>query len=219
MRVAIVGYGRVGIRTARILQEEGHEVIIVDNDPEKVRRAKGEGFTTIFGDGSDPEVLAEVDLDRVEAVAALTGDVDINHEICLLANEYGTRTVLRVDADYPKEQYRRYADAADAIVYPEQLGAAGAKTALLGGDIAILAELAENLQLLVLTVQDGAPVVGETIGRLSLPAGARLYAHGHGDESLTIPLPSTMLEPGDRVALLVDQNETEETRQVFLGEA
>lgn len=218
MRAVIVGYGRVGIRTARILSEEGHEVIVIDNNPEKVRRAEGEGFQSIRGEGDQREVLESADLDRADALAALTGDVEVNHRACVIANEYGIRTVLRVDADYPDERYRRYAQAADAIIYPEQLGAAGAKTALLGGDVAVLAELAENLQFLVLTVKDGAPVVGETIGRLELPDAARLYAHGHGDESMTIPLPSEILEPGDRVALLVDRNEVEQTRAYFLGD-
>lgn len=219
MRAVIVGYGRVGIRTARILGEEGHEVIVIDNNPEKVRRAEGEGFQAILGEGDDREVLEQADLDRAGALAALTGDVDINHRACLIANEYGLRTVLRVDADYPDERYRRYAEAADAIIYPEQLGAAGAKTALLGGDVAVLAELAEHLQFLVLTVKEGAPVVGETLGRLELPEGSRLYAHGHGDESMTIPLPSSMLEPDDRVALLVDLEHVDETRRYFLGDA
>lgn len=218
MRAVIVGYGRVGIRTSRILKEEGHEVVIVDNDPEKITRAENEGFTAHFGEGDDQSVLEKAIDPGADVLAALTGDVEVNHSACRFAGEHGLRTVLRIDADYPQEQYERYEAAADAIIYPELLGAAGAKTALLGGDVSVLAELAENLQLTVLTVKPEAPAVGKTIGRLELPANARLYAHGQGDESLTIPLPSTELEPGDRVALLVDRQSLEETRQCFLGE-
>lgn len=219
MRAVIVGYGRVGIRTARIMKEEGHEVVIIDNDPEKITRAENEGFTAHFGDGDDQTVLEEAIEPGADVLAALTGEVETNHAACLFAGERGLRTVLRIDADYPQEQYQRYEDAADAIIYPELLGAAGAKTALLGGDVSVLAELAENLQLTVLTVKSGAPAVGETIGRIDLPANARLYAHGQGDESLTIPLPSTRLEPGDRVALLVDSQSMGETRTFFLGDS
>ncbi len=219
MRAVIVGYGRVGIRTARILKEEGHEVVIVDNDPEKISRAENEGFTAHFGAGDDEAVLDKAIAPGADVLAALTGDVEVNHNCCLYAGEQGLRTVLRIDADYPDEQYQRYSESADAIIYPELLGAAGAKTALLGGDVSVLAELAENLQLTVLTVKTGAEVVGQTIGRLELPTGARLYAHGRGDESLTIPLPSTQLDAGDRVALLVDRESLEETRACFLGDA
>lgn len=218
MRAVIVGYGRVGIRTARILKEEGHEVAIVDNDPEKISRAENEGFSAHYGVADDTEVLDKAIEPEADVLAALTGDVEANHAACVHAANRGLRTVLRIDADYPDAQYRRYADAADAIIYPELLGAAGAKTALLGGDISVLAELAENLQLTVLAVGPDAPVVGETIGRIEPPEGVRLYAHGRGDESLTIPLPSTELEPGDRVALLVDRSAFDEARRYFYGD-
>lgn len=217
MRAVIVGYGRVGIRTARILREEGHSVVVVDHDPSKVRRAEADGFVAIEGEGDDTATLEAAGLSEADVLAALTGDVEVNQAACLLAEEHGLRTVLRVDADYSDELYREYEASADAIIYPEQLGAAGAKTALLGGDVAVLAELAENLQLLVLTVGPDAPVVDETIGRLGLPDGARLYAHGRGDESLTIPLPSTRLRAGDRVALLVESDAVTATRTHILG--
>ncbi len=217
MRAVIVGYGRVGIRTARILDEEGHTVTVIDIDPAKVRRAQQDGFFSVLGDASDAAILEEAKLSEADAVAALTADVDVNHAVCQEASEAGLRTVMRIDADYPDDQFRRYEAAADAIIYPEQLGAAGAKNALLGGDVAVIAELAEHLRLLVLTVKPDAPVIGATVGRAELPAGARLYAHGRGDESMTIPLPSTSLEAGDRVALIVEEDAVAATREAILG--
>ncbi|MFP4590673.1 MAG: potassium channel family protein [Halobacteriales archaeon] len=219
MRAVIVGYGRVGIRTARILAEEGHQVTVVDLDPEKVRRAHKAGYVAIHGDASDPEVLAQAQLGEADAVAALTSDVGVNHGVCTAAAEHDLRTVLRVEEDYPDAEFRRYETAADAIVYPAQLGAAGAKIALLGGDSAVIAELAEHLQLLVLTVKADAPVEGVTVGRVQLPAGARLYAHGRGDESMTLPLPSTRLEAGDRLALIVEADAVGATREAVQGTA
>ena len=35
MRFVIIGAGRVGLRTARVLREEGHEVVLVENDTKK----------------------------------------------------------------------------------------------------------------------------------------------------------------------------------------
>ena len=63
MKFLIVGFGRVGMRTARVLQSEGHDLVIVDNDPEKVERARGEGFTVVEGDALSvglPEFTASV---------------------------------------------------------------------------------------------------------------------------------------------------------------
>ncbi|MFC6725814.1 NAD-binding protein, partial [Halobium palmae] len=59
MRFVIVGYGRVGARTARILGEEGHDLVVVENDRDKVERAREAGFEVVEGDGSVESVLQE----------------------------------------------------------------------------------------------------------------------------------------------------------------
>ena len=48
MKFVIVGYGRVGTRTARILQSEGHDVVIVERDHEKVGRAEEAGVPVLL---------------------------------------------------------------------------------------------------------------------------------------------------------------------------
>ena len=57
MKFVIVGYGRVGMRTARILAEEDHEVTVIDTDADKIERAREEGFAGIAGDGSREEEI------------------------------------------------------------------------------------------------------------------------------------------------------------------
>ncbi|MFC6726734.1 NAD-binding protein, partial [Halobium palmae] len=39
MRFVITGSGRVGLRTARVLREEGHEVTLVERDRDQAERA------------------------------------------------------------------------------------------------------------------------------------------------------------------------------------
>jgi len=57
MRFVIIGAGRVGLRTARVLEEEGHDVTIVERDSDRADRARNEGFDTFEGDGSREAVL------------------------------------------------------------------------------------------------------------------------------------------------------------------
>ncbi len=97
MKFVIVGYGRVGIRTARILREEGHDVIVVDTSPEKIKRAQKAGFETIEGDASEDSVLEQAGLDTVDAVGGLTGDLNVNFAACMIGKHHGCRTVLRID--------------------------------------------------------------------------------------------------------------------------
>jgi trk system potassium uptake protein TrkA len=219
MKFVIVGYGRVGARTARILSEEGHEVVVVERDSARVERAEEEGFVAIHGDGGDEETLRQAGLDTTDAVGGLTGDLNTNFAACTLGKHHGCHTVLRIDEDYRQEVYQEYADDVDEIVYPERLGAAGAKTALLGGDFDVIADLTEKLQVTVFPIREGSPAVGRRISALDLPESARIYAHGREEESMTIPLPGTELNVGDRVAVVVETPAVDEVRGALLPSA
>jgi len=64
MKFVIVGAGRVGLRTARVLNDEGHDVTVVERDPVLVERARDDGLTVVGGDGSQAGYIA---------IAALAG--------------------------------------------------------------------------------------------------------------------------------------------------
>ncbi|WP_126661444.1 potassium channel family protein [Haloterrigena salifodinae] len=216
MRFVIVGYGRVGSRTARITTEEGHDVVVVDNDPDRIDRAESDGFETIRGDGADEATLIDAGIEDAAAIGAFTPDLNVNFAACMVGDHHGCRTVLRIDEDYRQGIYEKYAADVDEIIYPERLGAAGAKTAMLGGDFNVVADIASNLQLTVLEIADDSPAVGKRMSELELPGGARIYAHGRARESLTIPLPGTELAAGDEIAVITETDRAEEVRETLL---
>ncbi|MDL5362506.1 TrkA family potassium uptake protein [Halalkalicoccus sp. NIPERK01] len=219
MRFVIIGAGRVGLRTARVLSAEGHEVVLVERDADMADRARTEGYEVVEGDGSRESVLEEAGIDAADAFGALTSDLNANFAACMIAKHHGCRTILRIDEDYREDIYRKYADEVDEIIYPERLGAIGAKNALLGGDIRAIADIAQNLQVVELTVQPGSPTKGYTISELSLPADATLLAFGKGDSPMAIPSPDQSLEAGDRLAVLADFGVLDDVRQLIVGDA
>jgi len=218
MRFVIVGFGRVGMRAARILQSEGYDLVIVDNDPGKVERAESEGFEVVEGDGSEESVLERARIADADGIAALTGDLNTNFAACMLGKHYGLRTVLRIDEDYRQEIFEKYAADVDEIIYPERLGAAGAKTALLGGDFNVLADLTEELSISSVTIPEGSPVVGKRVVEVDLRGDAHIYAHGRANEPMEIPLPQTRIEAGDDVALMAAPDDLPEIRAFLRGE-
>jgi trk system potassium uptake protein TrkA len=218
MKVVIVGYGRVGARTALVLREEGHDVTVVDNDETKVERAEEQGFEVVAGDGSTESVLRRAGVEDADAVGGLTGDPNVNFAACMVGKEFGCRAVMRVSEDYRQEIYERYADDVDEVIYPERLGAAGAKTALLGGNFDAIGDLTEGLRISTVVVPEGAPVVGRKVADVDLGSVGRIYAHGRSREPMTIPLPGTTVEPGDQMALLVEEDGLAEVRAILLGE-
>jgi trk system potassium uptake protein TrkA len=219
MRFVIVGYGRVGARTARVLKEEGHDVILVENDDQKVERAREAGFEVVEGDGSNEAILERAGVADADAVGGLTGDPNVNFAACMIGKEHGCRAIMRISEDYREEIYEQYAEDVDEVIYPERLGAAGAKTALLGGNFNALGDLTERLQLSTVTVPEGAPVVGQRVSEVDLGPRARIYAHSHDREEMTIPLPGTEIRVGDQLALIIDLDAVDEVKAALLGDA
>ncbi|WP_440007123.1 potassium channel family protein [Halomicrococcus sp. SG-WS-1] len=219
MRFVITGAGRVGLRTARVLREEGHDVVLVERDSNKADRARNDGFEVVDGDASKEEVLEEADLESADAVGGLTGDLNVNFAACMVGKHHGCRTVLRIDEDYREDIYRKFASDVDEVVYPERLGAIGAKNALLGGNVRAIADIAQNLQVVELTITDESPMRGYSISELELPANSRLLAFGKQDEPMRIPFPDDSLELGDRIAVLADFAVLEDVRQILVGNA
>ncbi|QLK25923.1 TrkA family potassium uptake protein [Natrinema zhouii] len=218
MQFVIIGAGRVGLRTARVLRDEDHDVTLVERDEPTLRRARNQGFTVVEGDGSREDVLEEAGIESADAVGALSGDLNVNFTACMIGNHYGCRTVMRIDEAYREGIYRKYADQVDEIIYPERLGAIGAKNALLGGTIRAIADIAPHLQVVELTITTEAPVNGYTISELQLPADATVLAFGKGDQPLGIPTEDLSLEDGDRLVVLADFDVLSEVRQLLVGE-
>ncbi|MFB6096878.1 MAG: TrkA family potassium uptake protein [Haloferacaceae archaeon] len=217
MRFVIIGAGRVGLRTARVLREEGHQVLLVERDHDIAERARSDGFEVIEGDGSREAVLEDAGIETADAVGALTGDLNVNFAACMIGKHHGSRTVMRIDEDYREEIYQQYADEVDEVIYPERLGAIGAKNALLGGSIQAIADIAQNLQVVMFTISQQSPMRGYSIDEVALPAQARILAFGKADEAMSIPLPDDSLEAGDRIAVLADFEVLEEVRQLLVG--
>ena len=218
MEFCLIGAGRVGLRTARVLREEGHDVTLIEADPATANRAREAGFEPIEGDGSRESVLETAGVDEAAAVGALTGDLNVNFAACLIAKHHGCRTVMRIDEDYREGIYQQYAEEVDEVVYPERLGAIGAKNALLGGSLTAIADVAQNLQILRITITEASPIRGYTLSEVALPAESRILAFGKGDEPMGIPLPDDSIEVGDSLAVLADFSELAAVRQLLVGE-
>ena len=217
MRFVIVGAGRVGLRTARVLAEEGHDVVVVEPDAAQAERAEKRGLEVVVGDGSREEVLLQAGVENADAIGALSGDLNVNFAACMIGKHHGARTVLRVDEDYREEVYREYSAEVDEIIYPERLGAIAAKNALLGGNVRAIVDVTPNLQVLDLAVTAESPMLGYTIGELELPGNSAVLAFGKAGEPMAIPLEDDSLEEGDRLAVLADFEVLEDVHRIIVG--
>lgn len=88
MQIIIIGCGKVGTRFAQVLSEEGHEVVIVDNDSNSFKALASEfDGITITGVPIDQDVLKKAGIETADVLAAVTPDDNINIMICQVAKE------------------------------------------------------------------------------------------------------------------------------------
>ena len=72
MKILIMGCGRVGARLASLLDEDGHEVTILDIDTYSFRRLPPSfGGTALYGNGIDEEALKKAGIEDCDVFVAL----------------------------------------------------------------------------------------------------------------------------------------------------
>jgi glutathione-regulated potassium-efflux system protein KefB len=88
-QVIIGGYGRMGHTVATLLKASGISFIAFDSDPKRVAQGRAEGHAVMYGDISDPELLAAAHVQRASLVV-LTMDrgATVLRTVTLLSNSY-----------------------------------------------------------------------------------------------------------------------------------
>src|SRR5207248_6563466 len=86
VKVAIAGAGNVGVYIAGDLREAGHDVMVIEQDPDLVARLRSTLDVLWFiADACEVSSLHEAGLETVDVVVAATGDDEDNLVISLLA--------------------------------------------------------------------------------------------------------------------------------------
>lgn len=100
MKVIILGSGRVGSSIALQLLGIGHEVVVIDNDPDSLLRLGGDDFAGAFlvGDALDADVLERAGIASADCFLASTDDDNTNVVVAQIAQRrYGVgQVVVRV---------------------------------------------------------------------------------------------------------------------------
>lgn len=211
-RIVVVGSGRLGLRTARLLDDRGHSVVIVERNPDRVRDAADAYVATIIeGDATRPSILEQAGIQEADVVAALTDTMGTNIAVCQITKRIApsTRTVMRtVHSD--EEGYDGYADE---IIFPEAAGARVAVNAIAGG-VRSVEGLAGELDLLEIEVRSAAPVAGRTLEEVALPEGSLVISSASGHRVATA---STELKPGQTFLVAAEPRVADEVLQLFHG--
>jgi trk system potassium uptake protein TrkA len=216
MRVTIAGAGKVGRSIARELVGNGHDVLLIDKDPDLPRLIGVEGAEILMADACEISTLDEARLSDSQVVVAATGDDKTNLVVSLLSKtEYGVpRVVARVN--HPKNEWM-FDDSwgVDVAVSTPRMLSALVEEAVTVGDLVRLFSFRQGeANLVELTLPADAEVAGRRVGDVVWPTDVALVAIVRGTHVLT-PDPDGPLESGDELLFVCSPDEEEALQELL----
>lgn len=105
MNVLVVGCGRLGTRLANLLDEHGHDVAVIDSNPDAFRNLNEEfSGITVTGMPMDMTVLQNAGVESCDAVAVVTPDDNLNITVSQIVREFfGVKNVVARISDPARE--------------------------------------------------------------------------------------------------------------------
>ena len=128
MKIIIAGAGNVGTHLAKLLSREKQDIILMDDDEEKLSALSSNfDLLTVAASPSSISGLKEVGVKEADLFIAVTPDESRNMTACMLATNLGAKkTVARIDNyEYllPKNKEFFQKLGVDSLIYPEMLAA------------------------------------------------------------------------------------------------
>jgi trk system potassium uptake protein len=128
MKVVIAGAGEVGTHLARMLSNEDHDIVLLDDSPEKLFKINGEvDLMTVTGSAHSFQDLKQTGLAKADLFIAVTPSEERNVLACSMASYLGVgRTIARINnSEYLMPRYRSKLNnlGINELIYPESLAA------------------------------------------------------------------------------------------------
>src|SRR5438105_12806510 len=218
MYVLIAGGGKVGSNLARTLIRAGHEVTLIEQRDSRFEVLEAELEHQVHkGDATELFTLERAGIERPpDIVVAVTGDDEDNVVICQLARDrYGVPNMIARVNDPRNQPYFDLLGIAPTV---------SATAAIMGliehevpehGLVHLLELRKENLEIVEIMIDKGAPAAGRRVEALDLPEGSRLISIMRNGRS-EIAVGSTELHPGDQVLAILQPGKEDELRRVLL---
>ena len=194
MHVIIVGCGRVGAELAKILSNEGHDVVIIDKSQLSFERL-GESFNgvTLVGNGFDLNLLRQAGVEKADAFCVVTNGDNTNLISAQVAKKIFNvpKVIARV---YDPQRAHIYAALGLDIISGTVLFASMIRDKIIESRFS--SYLIETKELGVLEIEVKDDLKGKTIQDINIPNEFIVVAVRRLNEVI-IPEASTVLKNKD----------------------
>ncbi len=215
MKILIIGAGAVGFNIAKQLSKEGHDISLIDENPELVRQISEKlDVFVVAGNGTSPSVLESAGVKNADMVLAVTTSDEVNIIVCILASQYGNGKIIRIarirNSEYTSNDSlsKHNVFCIDHMINPEQIivdsilkiiEAPGATFAV---DFPI-----GNVILRGFHVPEDAPLVGKRFSELEdiEYTDSFLIVYVQRGDEMIIPTHSTEILHNDKIFVLISK--------------
>lgn len=202
MKVLIVGGGQVGSFLASLLLKEGHQVKLVENREKQLAALHSElpDGVVIKGEFTDPIVLENAGIQKVDVVVALTPTDEGNLVVANLARfEFGVKRVI-ARANNPKNSWLFTSEmGVDVGLTEADLMAHVVAEEMSLGDMMTLLKLNKGkFSLVTEKVHSASASIGKMLCELPIPEDCVIVAIIRREEMI-LPKDEIVLQPGDEI--------------------
>lgn len=226
MKVIVVGAGEVGVNIARHLMEENQDVVVVENDPEKVRLVSEQmDVQVVEGHGAHPDVLQTAGGDQADMLIAVTRSDEVNMVACQIAHSLfniPTKIARVRDSSYlnvtKQRLYSRNNMPVDVVISPElEVASAILRTLAVPGAFDAEDFADGRARVVGVRIVNDAPVLAATsLAELMEGRSERLRILGvFRQDRLLIPGADDHLEKGDDVYFICHRDDSAACMQLM----
>jgi trk system potassium uptake protein TrkA len=218
MRYLIVGCGRVGSALAKLLDADGHEVIVVDENAAAFKRlAQSFKGHFVVGTGIDYDVLKRAGAATADGFIAVTNGDNRNIMAALIAQRMFKikRIVARI---YDPQRGQMYRELGVQTVCPTTIGAKIIRDTLMEApwDALQSFDFGKLTSLSALVSPEDA---GKTIGDIEDAGRIRIAAVRRRSAGVVVATNDLLLEVGDEINAIVAPEAMSEFAERFHGVA
>ena len=219
MRVAVAGAGSVGTAIAGDLRDNGHSVLLIEQDPDLVARLRPTlDVEWLEGDACEVSTLRTAELERADVMVAATGDDEDNLVVSLLAKmEFAVpRVVARVNHPKNRWLFNETWGVDVSVSTPHLLTALVEEAVSVGALVRLLQFEGGEAHLVEVTLADNSPARNRPLSELEVPRDASVVAVVRQDR-VVIPRGDTVMQVGDEVVVLVTGESVDTVKALLVG--
>ena len=215
MKIVIVGCGKVGTTLAAKLQEEGHEITVIDHSERVIEQISNMvDVIGYVGNGAVYSVLEGADVRNADLLLAVTATDEINLLTCLVASKLNVkRTIARVrNPEYAENAAMFHDSFGIAMTINPERQLAGEISRILRFPSATRVEMFARgrAEMVSCELPDGNAAVGLKLSEIPQKLGVKVLvcAVQRGGEAI-IPSGGFRLEAGDELYMTGAPKEVE----------